>query len=61
MLVLSRRPTETIRIGDDIVITVVRLGTGVVRLGIEAPKNLNVARGELQGLLGEVLPKAGDA
>lgn len=47
MLVLSRKPGETIQIGDSITVTVVRIGPGSVRIGIEAPPHLNIARGEL--------------
>lgn len=48
MLVLSRRKQQTIRIGTDIEITVVRIGGNVVRIGIDAPKELPVVRGELE-------------
>ena len=44
MLVLSRKPQERILIGDDIVVTVVRVGDNEVRLGIDAPKDVNIAR-----------------
>lgn len=47
MLVLSRRKEEVIRIGDDIRIMIVRIGPNSVRVGIEAPRNLNVVREEL--------------
>jgi len=47
MLVLSRRETERIFLGDDIVLTVVRIGTDQVRIGIEAPRNVIVLRAEL--------------
>lgn len=47
MLVLSRKANETIRIGDDITITVVRIGPNTVRLGITAPADVNIARSEL--------------
>jgi carbon storage regulator len=49
MLVLSRKPGERIHIGDDIVITIVRIGPNNVRVGIEAPKDLNIVREELCG------------
>ena len=49
MLVLSRRENERIRLGDSIVVTVVRLSGDRVRLGIEAPSNVLVLRGELDG------------
>ena len=45
MLVLSRKLGEQVRIGDDIVITVVRGAR--VRIGIEAPEDVPVIRGEL--------------
>ena len=48
MLVLSRRESERIRLGDSIVITVVRLAGDRVRLGIEAPPDVLVLRGELE-------------
>ena len=47
MLVLSRKPGERILIGDDIAITVVRIGPNTVRLGIDAPKDKNIVREEL--------------
>ena len=47
MLVLSRKVNEKIRLGDRIVVTVVRLSGGRVRLGIEAPRDLPVLREEL--------------
>ena len=48
MLVLSRREGEKIIIGDSIVITVVRGGADKVRIGIEAPENVLILRGELE-------------
>lgn len=54
MLVLSRKVGERIRIGNEVVITVVRVTGGGVRLGIEAPADLPVVREELhQALLEE--------
>lgn len=47
MLVLSRKQGQTIQIGPDIAVTVVKLNSGGVRLGIEAPPELAVVRGEL--------------
>lgn len=47
MLVLSRKDGESIRIGDNIVVTVVRTSGNTVRLGIEAPPDVPVLRGEL--------------
>ena len=47
MLVLSRKVGERILIGDKIAITVVKIGHGGVRIGIEAPTELAVVREEL--------------
>ncbi len=47
MLVLSRKTSERILIGDEISITVVRIGPNSVRIGIEAPKSMNIVREEL--------------
>ncbi|MFM8251357.1 MAG: carbon storage regulator [Planctomycetota bacterium] len=48
MLVLSRRESERIRLGDSIVVTVVRVSGDKVRLGIEAPADVLVLREELE-------------
>jgi carbon storage regulator len=48
MLVLSRRESERICLGNSIVVTVVRLAGDRVRLGIEAPSDVRVLRGELE-------------
>ena len=48
MLVLTRKKSETIRIGENIVVTVVQTGHGRVKLGIEAPADVRVLRGELE-------------
>ena len=47
MLVLTRKPAETIRIGEDIVIKVIKTAKGTVKIGIEAPSHIRVMRGEL--------------
>ncbi len=47
MLILSRKPGETIRIGDDIEVTVLRVAGYQVRLGIQAPKDVNIVREEI--------------
>ena len=48
MLVLSRKVGEKILIGDNISVTVVRVGPGVVRLGVEAPQNMTILREEIK-------------
>lgn len=47
MLVLSRKVGEVITIGNSVKITVVSYDRGIVRLGIEAPKNIPVHRKEV--------------
>ena len=47
MLVLSRKVGEQIVVGDGIVITVVRMGQGSVRIGVEAPNEMAIMRQEL--------------
>ncbi len=48
MLVLTRKLDESIQIGDDIKITVLRVKGNAVRIGIEAPKSVRVVRDELE-------------
>jgi carbon storage regulator len=50
MLVVTRQVNEKINIGDNIVVTIVRIEYGQVRLGIEAPKTIKVLREELVGI-----------
>lgn len=47
MLVLTRRPGENIRIGDNIVITVLKIGPGQVKIGVDAPPSVVVHREEI--------------
>jgi carbon storage regulator len=48
MLVLSRRQSERVRLGDSIVVTIIRVSGDKVRLGIEAPPDVLVLRDELK-------------
>ena len=48
MLVLTRQEGEKIYIGNDIIIEVTRYGGDRVRLGISAPPDKTVLRGELR-------------
>jgi carbon storage regulator len=48
MLVLSRKESQRIRLGDSIVITIVKISGDKVRVGIEAPANVLVLRDELE-------------
>ena len=47
MLILTRRVGETIKIGDDIDITILSVKGGQVRIGIDAPKGTSVHRQEV--------------
>lgn len=47
MLVLTRKPGEQIVIGNNIRITIVGVGPGRVKIGIEAPDNVRVDRQEI--------------
>lgn len=48
MLVLARKEGESIAIGGGIRVVVVRTRSGEVRLGIDAPRDVSVVRGELE-------------
>ena len=48
MLVLSRRESQRIRLGESIVLTIVRVNGDRVRVGIEAPPEIRVRRAELE-------------
>ncbi len=45
MLVLSRKSQETIKIGDDIEIRIIEVKGDTVRIGIDAPKSVDILRG----------------
>ena len=47
MLVLTRKVGERIQLGDNITVTLVKIHGNTVRLGIEAPPEMSVARQEL--------------
>ncbi|WP_303969756.1 carbon storage regulator CsrA [Sporosarcina ureae] len=47
MLVLSRKAGETIQIADNIKIKILEIKGDTVRVGIEAPKSVDIVRGEL--------------
>jgi carbon storage regulator len=48
MLVLSRKESQRIRLGDSIVITIVKISGDKVRVGIDAPGDVLVLRDELE-------------
>ncbi|SDY80699.1 carbon storage regulator, CsrA [Micromonospora pattaloongensis] len=47
MLVLTRRTGESVMIGDDVVVTVLEVRGDVIRLGIRAPRDIQVHREEV--------------
>jgi len=47
MLVLSRKPLQSIMVGSEIKITVVKIERNQVRIGIEAPQGITILREEL--------------
>ena len=47
MLQLTRKPGETIVIGDDIRVQVIQIAGGAVRIGIDAPRSVPVYREEI--------------
>jgi|694.fasta_scaffold00059_70 carbon storage regulator len=56
MLILSRKINESLVINNNIIITVVEVGRGKVRIGIEAPSEIPVHRQEVYDAikLGEI-------
>lgn len=56
MLVLTRQRDQRIIIGDDIVITIVQINGGKVRLGIEAPQEIDIRREELPPRIKPAVP-----
>ncbi|MEW6064625.1 carbon storage regulator [Desulforamulus profundi] len=47
MLILSRKKHEAIHIGDDIIITVLDISGDHIKIGIDAPKNIQIYRAEI--------------
>ena len=47
MLVLSRKEHQSILIGEDIEVTIVRASNGTIRVGIVAPRDVLILRAEL--------------
>ncbi len=59
MLILTRKEGESLRLGDDITVTVVSVKGGHVRLGVTAPQDVAVHREEIyQKISGEAAAKA---
>ncbi len=61
MLILSRKAGETIVLGDNITITVNRVASNRVSLGIAAPPEVRITRGELKPLPADPHPSHDEA
>lgn len=59
MLILTRRPGESVMIGDAIVITVLGVNANQVRIGIAAPKDTPVHRDEIYRRIQAGIPQEG--
>ena len=47
MLILTRKPGETIKIGDGVEVTVIQVNGNQVRIGVKAPREVRVDREEI--------------
>ena len=56
MLVLSRKVGERIHVGDNIVLEIRRIAGNRVTLALDAPRNVRILRGELEGAAREFRP-----
>jgi len=58
MLILTRRAGESLKIGDDITVTVTSIKRNQVRIGIDAPRGVVVDREEISKRKAQGKPKA---
>ncbi|HSQ74166.1 MAG TPA: carbon storage regulator [Bacteroidota bacterium] len=61
MLVLARKPSEAIKIGDQIIVKVIAIRGGQVKLGIEAPAGVRVIRTDSHPPTGALNHRAGNS
>ena len=47
MLILTRRPRQTVKIGKDVIVTVLEIRGTQVRIGVDAPRTTTVLREEI--------------
>ena len=59
MLALGRKRFEKITIGNDIVVTILKIGASVVTVGVDAPKDVRILRSELPEQLQTEIVNAG--
>lgn len=57
MLILSRRLGESIKIGDEVTVTILQVKGGQVRIGITAPKEVAVHREEIYQRIANAIPQ----
>lgn len=60
MLILTRKVGETVTIGDGVLVTVLAVKGGQVRLGVDAPKDVAVHRGEVRDRIEQDAAEAND-
>ncbi|PWA12624.1 carbon storage regulator [Pueribacillus theae] len=60
MLVLTRKLNESIKIGDDIEITILSISSDQIKIGIHAPKDIDIYRKEIYLSIQEENKKAAD-
>jgi carbon storage regulator len=53
MLVVTRKPGEGIKVGDDVEITIVKIDDNSVKVSINAPKEVKILRSELYKEVGK--------
>jgi carbon storage regulator len=51
MLVFSRKKNETVIINHNITITITDIKAGVVKIGVDAPRDIVINRGEIEALV----------
>ena len=61
MLVLTRRGGESVRIGDDVTVTILEHSARQVRIGIDAPKGVRVHREEVYQRIREEVRQDGES
>lgn len=58
MLILGRKEGEEILLGNDIKVKIVEVNKGTIKIGIDAPKDILVLRGELKDKIEEINKQA---